>query len=854
MGGTPGRGAVWGSLSRSRLRQASVATGEVATDRGRGLLSRFDDAPRYPLLALKNIVVFPHTTMRINVGTPRSLDTIEEAMGRDAHVIAVSLRDNDAEKLTERDFYEIGTLCRVKDAEHEGGYIQVALEGIARVRISGIEATKPCYFVRVADFHETGGYEGENRAMARVTRDLLAQYGKLRGSEANDLLEMARAATDVGHLADVLNTLVTGAEERQSLLSEPNKLKRLERVAAALDGAMEVVGLEARIKERVREQIDKNQREYYLREQLKAIHDELGESSQSENDALRERIEAHALPDEVKERLRKELGRLERMTNVSAEATVVRTYLETVLSLPWTERSVDRLDLDAAEATLNAEHDGLEHVKERVLDFLAVRKLRAERGTARSMPTILCLMGPPGVGKTSLGRSIAKAMDRKFVRVSLGGVRDEAEIRGHRRTYVGAFPGRIVQGMKQAGTMNPVMLLDEIDKMSNDFRGDPAAALLEVLDPEQNAAFTDHYLDLPYDLSDVLFVTTGNYIGNIPRPLKDRMEIIELGGYTEEEKLEIAAHHLLPRQAEMHGLEPGFVEITPVVVRQVIREYTREAGVRNLERMMGGICRKAARLSVSATGKQPKKMRVTAEKLAEFLGPPRYGADHHAQESHIGVVNGLAVTEAGGELLSVEVATMPGTGAMTLTGRASEVMQESAKAAQSYARSRALALKIDPDFQRTTDIHIHIGDMATPKDGPSAGVTMVTALVSALTKRPVRHDLAMTGEISLRGRVMAIGGLKEKVLAAHRAGIRTVIAPAENRRDAMKIPKEILRDMRMVWVEHMDAVIAEALVFAVPPALPEADPAAVGNREEPRIPLDAPSPVGRDVVIAQDGE
>ena len=615
---------------------------------------------------------------------------------------------------------------------------------------------------------------------------------------------------------------------------------------------MEVVDLETKIKERVREQIDKNQREYYLREQLKAIHDELGESSQSENDALRERIEAHALPDVVKERLRKELGRLERMTSVSAEATVVRTYLETALSLPWTERSVDHLDLHAAEATLNAEHDGLEHVKERVLDFLAVRKLRAERGTVRSMPTILCLVGPPGVGKTSLGRSIAKAMERQFVRVSLGGVRDEAEIRGHRRTYVGAFPGRIVQGMKQAGTMNPVMLLDEIDKMSNDFRGDPAAALLEVLDPEQNGAFTDHYLDVPYDLSDVLFVTTGNYIGNIPRPLKDRMEVIEIGGYTEEEKLDIAAHHLLPRQAEMHGLEAGFVEIAPAVVRQVIREYTREAGVRNLERMLGGICRKAARLAVSTTSKQPKKLRITPEKLAEFLGPPRYGVEHHAQESHIGVVNGLAVTEAGGELLTVEVATMPGTGAMTLTGRASEVMQESAKAAQSYARSRALALQIDPDFQRTTDVHIHVGDMATPKDGPSAGVTMVTALVSALTKRPVRHDLAMTGEISLRGRVMGIGGLKEKVLAAHRAGIRTVIAPAENRRDAMKIPKEILRDMRMVWVEHMDAVIAEALVFPVPPALPEADVVG-GGREEPRIPLDVP-PVGRDVVVAQDGE
>jgi ATP-dependent Lon protease len=457
------------------------------------------------------------------------------------------------------------------------------------------------------------------------------------------------------------------------------------------------------------------------------------------------------------------------------------------------------------------------------------------------MPTILCLVGPPGVGKTSLGRSVARAMERTFVRVSLGGVRDEADIRGHRRTYIGAFPGRIIHAIKQAGTMNPVILLDEIDKMSADFRGDPAAAMLEVLDPEQNHAFVDHYLDLPYDLSDVMFITTGNYLGNIPRPLRDRMEIIEIGGYTEEEKIEICRHHLLPKQAESHGLDAGFIDLPPAVTRLIVRHYTREAGVRSLERQVGSLCRKAARIAVSTNGKRPKKLKITQAKLEEFLGPPRFGTDHDLRENQIGVAIGLCVSEvAGGDILPVEVATMPGNGHMTITGRAGDVMQESARAAQSYARSRSAALHIDAEFQRSTDVHIHLPEGATPKDGPSAGVTMVTALVSALTKRPVRHDVAMTGEITLRGRIMAIGGLKEKVLAAHRLGIRTVIAPSENRSDAVKIPKDILRDMNMVWVSHMDEVIAAALVFDTPPALPETDLAVLPVTEDAVIPPEPP--------------
>ncbi len=811
-------------------------------------------APRYPLLALKNIVVFPLSTTKIHVGRPRSLDAIEEAMERDHYLVASALRDPNVEEPTPGDVYDIGTLCRIKEADREqGGTIQVALEGLCRVRIMGTEATKPCYFVSVEEMYEQAGFEQENRAWARQVRELLGRYAKMRGASANDLVDAANAATDVGHLADVLAVLVQEPKERQALLEEPNKLKRLEQLAVVLTNELEVVDLEQKIKDRVREQIDKNQREYYLREQLKAIHDELGETTANDVENLKQRINERGLPDEVKERALRELARLERMPGVSAEATVVRTYLDWLLGLPWAERSTDRIDLQVAQDVLDADHYSLEHVKERILDFLAVRKLVSERGVSRRVPTILCFVGPPGIGKTSLGRSIARAMERTFVRVSLGGVRDEADIRGHRRTYVGAFPGRIIHAMKQAGTMNPVILLDEIDKMSSDFRGDPAAAMLEVLDPEQNHAFVDHYLDVPYDLSEVMFITTGNYLGNIPRPLRDRMEIIEIGGYTEEEKIEICRRHLIPRQAETHGLEPGFVEMPPAVIRGIVRHYTREAGVRSLERQVATICRKAARIAVSQNGKAPKRLRVTPAKIEEFLGPPRYGTDHALRENHVGVAIGLCVSEvAGGDLLPVEVATMPGHGHMTITGRAGDVMQESARAAQSYARSRAQALQIDPEFQRTTDIHIHLPEGATPKDGPSAGVTMVTALVSALTKRPVRNDVAMTGEITLRGRIMAIGGLKEKTLAAHRAGIRRVIAPAENKSEAVKIPKDILKDMEMIWVEHMDEVIAAALVFDTPPALPEADAPVTEDVQESILPEQAPMAIKQDVVIASE--
>ncbi|MCL5961897.1 MAG: endopeptidase La, partial [Chloroflexi bacterium] len=591
-----------------------------------------------------------------------------------------------------------------------------------------------------------------------------------------------------------------------------NHHQRLDKVGAYLSNEIEILEMEQRIRSRVRQQMDRNQREYYLKEQLKAIHDELGGEHGNEISELREKIDSKGLPEDVATRMRKEVNRLERMTSTSPESAVIRNYVDWILSLPWQEHTADCLDIDVAERILNEDHFGLEKVKERIIEFLAVRQLTAEASTKMKGP-ILCLIGPPGVGKTSLGQSVARAMGRKFVRISLGGVRDEAEVRGHRRTYVGALPGRIIQAVKNAGTRNPVILLDEIDKMTSDFRGDPSAALLEVLDPEQNYMFTDHYLEVPYDLSEVMFITTGNVLYNVPRPLQDRMEVIEIGGYTEEEKVQIARRHLLPKQVVAHGLKPHYIEISDRVLRLILRYYTREAGVRNLERRLAAICRKAARRFVQARG---TRVRITPHSLEEYLGPRRYPYETSFGAGQIGVAIGLAWTEHGGELLPVEVATMPGKGGLTITGRLGDVMQESAKAALSYARSRSEQLQIDRDFQETVDLHIHLPEGAIPKDGPSAGITIATALISALTKRPVRSDVAMTGEITLRGRVLPIGGLKEKAMAAHRAGIKRIVAPQENERDVVEIPRNVRREMEFIWVEEMDQVINEAFALQEP--------------------------------------
>ena len=781
-------------------------------------MSRYElYAHRYPLLPLKNVVIFPRNIVTLLVGRHRSIQAVEESLASNRRIVVTTHRDVDIEDPTPEDLHTVGSLAEIVSIERQpNNAIQVVLEGISRVRISQYDTSR-AYFTAAADeLQEPKDDSPNGRALVQHVQELAVRYSEARDKLTPEVIDMVQRATDPGHLADLLATqLLSDTSRRQDLLETLDPVKRLERVAVHLTGDLDVVELEHRIQERVREQVEKHQREYFLREQLKAIHDELSGEGGNETDAMRERIYAAEMPKEVEEKLIRELGRLERMPSVSAEATVVRTYVEALLALPWHSRSEDRLDLDQAEEILNADHYGLEQVKERILDFLAVRKLRQVNGvTDAATAQILCLIGPPGVGKTSLGRSIATSMGRQFVRVSLGGVRDEAEIRGHRRTYIGAMPGRIIGAMKQAGTVNPLILLDEIDKLSADFRGDPAAALLEVLDPEQNGTFTDHFLDVPYDLSEVLFITTANYGQQIPRPLRDRMEIIELSGYTEDEKIEIARRFLLPKQLAAHGLTDLEIEIDIDAWRSVVRDYTREAGVRELDREVAAICRKVARDVVRGkAGEAGAPICLRADAIEDYLGPKRYSTTLDLDESQIGVAIGLGTTEIGGELIPVEVATMPGKGGLTITGRAGDVMQESARAALSYARSRADQLKIPQNFQESCDLHIHLPEGATPKDGPSAGITMATALISALTRKPVRNDTAMTGEITLRGRVLPIGGVKDKALAAHRHGIRRLIIPEENRRELPRIPENVRNDIEFILVRNMDQVIAAAIML-----------------------------------------
>ncbi|MDQ3044183.1 MAG: endopeptidase La [Chloroflexota bacterium] len=769
---------------------------------------------RTPLLPLKNVVIFPRNVVTLLIGRPRSIQAVEEALLRDRQLVVTAHRDSEMDDPRAEDLYHVGTSASIISVERQqGGNIQVVLEGLSRCRMSNFDTDRTFYTVSVEELRDADSTPEEGRVLIAHVRDLAAKYAELRAKLSTEVLDMVQRASEPGHLADLLATqLLTDVQRRQTLLEMSDPIQRLEHVAVLLMGELDVAALEQKIKARVRDQIDKNQREYYLREQLKAIHDELSGEGGNEIEILKARIDARGLPETIAEKMHKEVVRLERMPPVSAEATVVRSYIETVLGLPWHEQTEDRIDIDEAERILNDDHYGLEQVKERILDYLAVRKLTTLAGTATTAQ-ILCLVGPPGVGKTSLGRSIATAMERKFVRVSLGGVRDEAEIRGHRRTYIGALPGRLIGAMKSAGTINPVILLDEIDKLASDYRGDPTSAMLEVLDPEQNSSFTDHFLDLPYDLSKVLFITTANYGQQIPRPLRDRMEMIEVSGYTEDEKIEIGRRYLLARQLIAHGLRPDALEITDTLWSRIIREHTREAGVRSLDREIAGICRKVARETVRGGTEVPGKVCLTEERLEEFLGPKKYGFDQELDESQIGLAIGLGTTEVGGEIIPVEVATMPGRGTLTITGRAGDVMQESARAALSYARSRAVQLHIDPDFQEKTDLHIHLPEGATPKDGPSAGITMATAVISALTRRPVRNDTALTGEITLRGRVLAIGGLKDKSLAAHRHGIRRLIAPADNSRDLAKMPANILRDMEFIFVTNMDQVVQAAILL-----------------------------------------
>ncbi|GGI96371.1 Lon protease 1 [Alicyclobacillus cellulosilyticus] len=778
----------------------------------------------FPLLPLRGLLVFPTQVLHFDVGRDISIKALEKAMAGEHLILLTSQEDCQIDEPTADDLYRIGTLSRVKQMmKLPNGTIRVLVEGVARARIVRFVRTEGWFEAEVEVYTEPAEVPvtPEIEALVRAVAQQFEQYMKLskRGEQENyaAILEIEHP----GRLADTITAyLPLKVRDKQEVLEAISIPMRLEKLLGFLSDEREVLELERKIHQRVRKQMERTQKEYYLREQMKAIQKELGEREgrAMEVEELREAMAKKPLPEAVAERLEKEIDRLERIPPNSAEGTVARTYIDWLLALPWLEAADSTVDLAYAERVLDEDHYGLEKVKERILEFLAVQKL-----AAKLTGPVICLAGPPGVGKTSLAKSIARALNRPFVRVSLGGVRDEAEIRGHRRTYIGALPGRIIQGMKQAGKRNPVFLLDEIDKMASDFRGDPAAAMLEVLDPEQNAAFSDHYIEIPFDLSDVMFITTANNLYDIPGPLRDRMEVIQLSGYTELEKLEIAKRHLLPKQRKAHALDGNRIRVPDEVLLEVIRYYTREAGVRQLDRLLASICRKVARQIADGSR---ARVTVTPKLLNEFLGPPVYRYGQVEESDQVGVVTGLAWTEAGGDTLTIEVSVVPGKGKLVLTGHLGDVMKESAQTAVSFIRSRARELGVPADFTETNDIHIHVPEGAIPKDGPSAGITMATALASALTNRPVSRKVAMTGEITLRGRVLPIGGLKEKSLAAHRAGVETVIYPEGNVKDLKDVPESVRASIKFVPVKHMDEVLDLALlpapeeepVFPSPPA------------------------------------
>ncbi|MBT9282906.1 MAG: endopeptidase La [Hydrogenibacillus schlegelii] len=761
-----------------------------------------------PLLPLRGLMVFPTMVVHLDVGREKSVAALEAAMV-DAHrLLLAAQKDPHLDSPAPDDIYGVGTISLIKQMLRlPNGTVRILIEGEARARIVAYETVEPYFSVRYERLEEETSDDVETTALMRAVVREFEQVIRLSRKISPETLASIADIAEPGRLADVIAAhLALRLQDRQTLLEETNVKRRLERLLELLSNEQEVLELERRISQRVKKQMEKTQKEYYLREQMKAIQRELGEREgrSAEVEELRAEAAKKALPAHVREKIDKELERLERIPPMAQEGHVIRTYIEWLIALPWEERTEDAKSLRRAERILDEDHYGLAKVKERILEYLAVRQL-----VDRMKGPILCLVGPPGVGKTSLGRSVARALGRRFVRIALGGVRDEAEIRGHRRTYVGALPGRIIQGLRTAGTKNPVMLLDEIDKLGADFRGDPASALLEVLDPEQNHAFSDHYIEEPFDLSEVLFIATANTIHTIPRPLLDRMEVIPISGYTEIEKVHIAERHLIPKQLEAHGLRRGQVAFEKEALLELIRRYTREAGVRELERMLAALARKAARLIVSG---EKKRVVITPRALEAYLGRPRFRHGIAERAPEVGVVTGLAWTEAGGETLSIEVTHFPGSGKLLLTGQLGDVMKESAQAAMSYVLSRAERLGIDPAFREKTDVHIHIPEGAIPKDGPSAGIAIATALVSALTGIPVANDVGMTGEITLRGRVLPIGGLKEKSLAAHRAGLRRVILPKDNEKDLEDIPEVVRRALTFILVDHMDQVLDAALV------------------------------------------
>lgn len=765
------------------------------------------------MLPLRGLMVFPHMVLHFDVGRKKSVQALERAMVEDQRIFLTAQHDADVDDPAMKDICSVGTIANVKQVlKLPGDTLRVLVEGITRARLEAIVEEEPCYIASVVpDPQKAVRKTLEVQALVRTTHQFAEEFSKISGRLSTDTLQSILSIDEPAQLADVIAAnVLTKLEERQSVLEQFDVVERLETVCTILAHETELAGVEKQVQARVKKQIEKNQKDYFLREQIKAIQTELGDKDAGDVDDLRERLARMKLPDEVRDKAARELERLSRMAPGSPEIGVTRTYVEWILDLPWDVMTPDNLDLRRARRVLGEDHYGLEKVKERIIEYLAVRRIKNDM-----KGPILCFVGPPGVGKTSIARSIARALGRKFVQMSLGGVRDEAEIRGHRRTYIGAIPGRIISSIKQAGTSNPVFLFDEIDKMASDFRGDPASAMLEVLDGAQNFAFRDHYLELPYDLSHVMFLTTANTTDTIPRPLLDRMEVIEISGYTEEEKLNIAKRHLLPKQIAEHGLEPKSVRISDSVMQKIIEGYTREAGVRRLERTLAKIVRKAA---VRMLDDGTKLESITASRLQEDLGAPRYHYEQAGKRPEVGVVNGLAYTVVGGDTLQIETTTMPGTGAMELTGSLGDVMKESARAAKSYVRAHAATFGIDTDFYKNLDIHIHVPEGAVPKDGPSAGVTMTTALVSALTSIAVRPNVAMTGEVTLRGRVLPIGGLKEKLLAAYRAGIDTVLIPKENLKDLEEVPKAVLEKLKIVPVEDVSEVLGAALVEKPRPA------------------------------------
>lgn len=765
----------------------------------------------YPMIPLRGLSIFPHMVLHFDIGREKSINALEQAMIRDQYVFLASQKDENTDLPTADDFYHVGTVAKVKQMlKLPGDTIRVLVEGVARGKIIEMIQDDPYFECEVdEDIEQDTAEEDQEReeALIRMTLAAFEEYAALSEKTPKEVFHSVAGIQRGGALADAIaGHMKLSVEDNQKVLEALEPCERLETVYTLLVREIEIMGIELDINRKVKEQMSQNQREYYLKEQMRAIQGELGFDDDLDDEIIKwhEQMDELELPADICEKLEKEINRLNRMQPTSAEAGVIRTYIETILALPWNKLSEEHIDLKEAEKILDEDHYGLEKVKERVLEYLAVVELSHEiKGP------IICLVGPPGTGKTSIAKSIARATGREFVRMSLGGVRDEAEIRGHRRTYIGAIPGRVINSIKDAGTRNPLFLFDEVDKLGSDFKGDPSSALLEVLDPEQNKDFTDHYLEVPFDLSKVMFITTANSLNTIPGPLLDRMEVIEVTGYTEEEKLQIAKKYLIPKKTKEHGLEKSQFKMTDKAIRDLINYYTRESGVRNLEREIANLVRKVAR-KVVTDGIECYK--VGPKDLEELLGKKRYRYDRISGKSEVGVVTGLAWTVVGGDTLFIETSAVPGTGKLQLTGQLGDVMQESARTGISYIRSVAHKHGIDENFYKEKDIHIHVPEGAVPKDGPSAGVTMCVAMISTLTGIPVRKDVAMTGEVTLRGNVLPVGGIKEKVLAAHRAGVRTVLLPFENERDIDEIPENVREQMNFVLIKNVDEALKEALV------------------------------------------